>query len=128
MRYLLYARKSSESDDKQAQSIDDQLKELRLLAVQRGLSVVAELTEAKSAKTPGARPVFAEMVSRLQNGEAQGILCWHVNRLFRNPVDFGTLSWMLQTGALQEIHTPSQVHRCGDNVLLLSVENGMANQ
>ena len=128
MRYLIYARKSSESDDKQAQSIDDQLHELRQLAAGRGLQVVGELTESKSAKTPGARPVFAELVSRLQEGQADGILCWHVNRLFRNPVDFGTISWMLQTGALREIYTPHQVHRCGDNVLLLSVENGMANQ
>lgn len=128
MRYILYARKSSESEDKQAQSIDDQLAELRQLAQQRGLEVVAELTEARSAKSPGGRPVFAEMVARLQTGQADGILCWHVNRLFRNPVDFGTVSWMLQTGVLREIHTPHQVHRCGDNVLLLSVENGMANQ
>ena len=128
MRYLIYARKSSESDDKQAQSIDDQLRELRQLAAGRGLEVVAELIESKSAKTPGARPVFAEMVSRIQEGQADAILCWHVNRLFRNPVDFGTISWMLQTGALREIYTPHQVHRCGDNVLLLSVENGMANQ
>lgn len=128
MRYLIYARKSSESDDKQAQSIDDQLRELRQLAVGRGLQVVAELTESKSAKTPGARPVFAELVSRIQEGQADGILCWHVNRLFRNPVDFGTISWMLQTSTLREIYTPHQVHRCGDNVLLLSVENGMANQ
>ncbi|MET2736259.1 recombinase family protein, partial [Staphylococcus epidermidis] len=81
-----------------------------------------------SAKAPGGRPVFAELVSRLQAGEADAILCWHVNRLFRNPVDFGTVSWMLQTGALQEIHTPTQIYRSGDNVLLLSVENGMANQ
>lgn len=128
MRYLLYARKSSESEDKQAQSIDDQLKDLRLLARQRALTIVGELTESKSAKAPGARPVFAELVARLDAGQADAILCWHVNRLFRNPVDFGTLSWMLQTGTLQEIHTPHQVHRCGDNVLLLSVENGMANQ
>ncbi|MBV9468416.1 MAG: recombinase family protein [Abitibacteriaceae bacterium] len=91
MRYLLYARKSSESDDKQAQSIEDQLKDLRALAAQRGLLVVGELTEAKSAKSPGGRPVFAEMVSRLQAGEADAILCWHVNRLFRNPIDFGTI-------------------------------------
>ena len=128
MRYLIYARKSSESDDKQAQSIDDQIRELRQLAAGRGLEIVGELVESKSAKTPGARPVFAELVSRLQEGQADGILCWHVNRLFRNPVDFGTISWMLQTGALREIYTPHQVHRCGDNVLLLSVENGMANQ
>lgn len=128
MRYLIYARKSSESDDKQAQSIDDQLKELRFLAHQRGLEVIGEFTEARSAKDPGGRPVFAQVVSMIQSGLAEGILCWHVNRLFRNPVDFGTLSWLLQTGALKEIYTPHQVHRTGDNVLLLSVENGMANQ
>ncbi len=110
MRYLLYARKSSESEDKQAQSIDDQVNELRKLAQQRGLEVVGELTEAKSAKSPGGRPVFAELVARLQSGQADAILCWHVNRLFRNPIDFGAISWMLQTGALQEIHTPHQIH------------------
>ena len=128
MRYLLYARKSSESEDKQAQSIDDQLTELRRLAQQRHLEVVAELTEARSAKSPGSRPVFAELIARLEAGQADAILCWHVNRLFRNPVDFGAVSWMLQTGALKEIHTPHQVHRSSDNVLLLSVESGMANQ
>lgn len=128
MRYILYARKSSESEDKQAQSIDDQLAELRRLAQQRGLDVVLELTEARSAKSPGARPIFADLIARLQAGEADAILCWHVNRLFRNPIDFGAVSWMLQTGALKEIHTPHQVHRSGDNVLLLSVESGMANQ
>ncbi len=128
MRYLIYARKSSESEDKQAQSIEDQLHELRTLAQQRNLQVVGELTEARSAKAPGGRPVFAELVARINAGQADALLCWHVNRLFRNPVDFGTVSWMLQTGTLQEIHTPHQVHRCGDNVLLLSVENGMANQ
>lgn len=128
MRYILYARKSSESDDKQAQSIDDQLADLRRLAQQRSLDVAAELTEARSAKNPGTRPVFANMIARIQTGEADAILCWHVNRLFRNPIDFGAISWMLQTGALREIQTPHQIHRSGDNVLLLSVENGMANQ
>jgi len=128
MRYLIYARKSSESEEKQAQSIDDQLKELRGLALQRNLTVVGEFTEARSAKAPGGRPVFAEILARLQAGEADGILCWHVNRLFRNPVDFGSIAWMLQNGLLKEIYTPHQIHRSSDNVLLLSVENGMATQ
>ena len=128
MRYLIYARKSSESEDKQAQSIDDQLKELRALASGRNLEIVGEYTESHSAKDPGGRPVFAQVVARIQTGEADALLCWHVNRLFRNPVDFGTISWLLQTGTLQEIHTPHQTYRTGDNVLLLSVENGMANQ
>ena len=43
-------------------------------------------------------------------------------------MDFGQVSWLLQTGDLQEICTPHQTYRTGDNVLLLSVESGMANQ
>ncbi len=128
MRYAIYARKSSSSEDKQAQSIEDQLGVLRTLADQRGLNVVREYTEARSAKAPGGRPVFTELIESIKAGETDAILCWHVNRLFRNPVDFGMVSWLLQTGALQEICTPHQVYRTGDNVLLLSVENGMANQ
>src|SRR4051794_3441718 len=108
MRYALYARKSSSSEDKQAQSIDEQLDVLRALAAQRGLNVVDEFTEARSAKAPGGRPVFTELVKSVQAGDIDAILVWHVNRLFRNPVDFGTLSWMLQTGQLQEILTPHQ--------------------
>ena len=128
MRYAIYARKSSSAEDKQAQSIEDQLNVLRSLATQRGLDVVAEYTEARSAKAPGARPVFTELIDGIKAGEVDAILCWHVNRLFRNPVDFGMVSWLLQTGTLQEILTPHQLYRTGDNVLLLSVENGMANQ
>ena len=128
MRYALYARKSSASEDKQAQSIDDQLGVLRTLAVQRGLTIVTEYTESGSAKAPGTRPAFEELMRAVRAGEVDAILCWHVNRLFRNPVDFGAISWMLQNGQLQEILTPHHTYRTGDNVLLLSVENGMANQ
>ena len=128
MRYAIYARKSSSGEDKQAQSIDDQLGVLRALATQRGLNVVEEYTESRSAKAPGGRPVFTELIECVKAGDVDAILCWHVNRLFRNPVDFGTVSWLLQTGDLREILTPQQAYRTGDNVLLLSVESGMANQ
>ena len=128
MRYAIYARKSSSSEDRQAQSIDDQLDVLRALAQQRGLNVVAEYTESRSAKAPGGRPVFADLIESVKASEIDGVLCWHVNRLFRNPVDFGQVSWLLQTGELREILTPNQAYRTGDNVLLLSVESGMANQ
>jgi hypothetical protein len=61
MKYAIYARKSTSREDKQAQSIDDQLGALRHLAEQRGLTVVEEYTEARSAKAPGGRPVFTEL-------------------------------------------------------------------
>jgi site-specific DNA recombinase len=126
--YFIYARKSTESEDRQVQSIDDQLSHIRRLTSDRGLRVVDTLTEAKSAKTPESRPVYQDMIRRIQNGEAQGILCWQLNRLSRNPVDSGTLSWMLQRSVIRSIVTPEREYRPEDNVLLFSVEAGMANQ
>lgn len=128
MRYLIYARKSTESEDRQVQSIDDQIAVLRRLAQQRGLVVTEELVESKSAKDPAARPVFARLLDEIEAGRAQGILCWNINRLSRNPVDSGTLSWMLQRGAIHSILTPEREYLPDDNVVLWAIESGVANQ
>ena len=57
-RFFIYARKSTEGEDRQVRSINDQLAELRELARKDDLCVVAELTESQTAKEPG-RPVMA---------------------------------------------------------------------
>jgi len=56
--YVIYARKSTESEDRQVLSIDSQVTELKNLAAHAGVQVTDVLTESKSAKAPG-RPVFA---------------------------------------------------------------------
>ncbi|MDO8594591.1 MAG: recombinase family protein [bacterium] len=127
MRYFLYARKSTDVEDKQVMSIEGQLSELRVLARKEGLQVVEEFVEKRTAKMPG-RPIFNEMVRRIQKGEAQGIICWKLDRLARNPVDGGQMSWMLQQGIIQHIRTHDKHHYSNDNVLMMSVEFGMANQ
>jgi len=126
--YFLYARKSSESEDRQIQSIDDQIDRLKQLAKDLNLTVKKIYTEAKSAKKPNNRPLFDEILKRIENGEAQGILCWQINRLSRNPIDSGKLSWMLQQGVLKSIQTIDRQYLPDDNVLLFSVEAGSANQ
>ena len=127
-KYFLYARKSSESEERQIQSIDDQINRLTELAKSQQLEVVAEFKESKSAKKPHERTVFADMLNQIQQGKADGILCWQINRLSRNPVDSGTIQWMLQTGLLKSIQTIDKEYLPEDNVLLFSVESGMANQ
>lgn len=128
LKYFLYARKSSESEDRQVQSIDDQIARLNELAISLGIEIKETFTEAKSAKKPYNRPIFSELVKRIENGEADGILVWHLNRLSRNPVDSGTVGWMLQQGVLKSIQTMEKQYLPTDNVLLFSVETGMANQ
>src|SRR5579862_269654 len=128
MRFIQYARKSSESDERQVQSIQDQEAVLARLAEANGYQIVEKLSEAKSAKMPGTRPIFDEMLEKIRRGEADGILCWHINRLSRNPVDSGQLSWMLQQGTIQCIKTAESQYLPGDNVVVLAVESAVANQ
>lgn len=127
IKYFIYCRKSSDSEDRQVQSIPDQIRELKKIAEENGLEVVDILFESKSAKAPG-REVFTKMVERITKGEANGIIAWKVNRLARNPVDGGTISWMLQQGVIKHIQTYGRSYYPDDNVLMMAVELGMANQ
>ena len=127
-RYVLYARKSSESEERQVLSIDSQLKELRDHARQKGLSVVATLSEAKSAKAPG-REVFCEMLKMIHRGKADGIVCWKLDRLARNPIDGGALIWALDRGKLKEIVTREKSFtNTGDDKFWMQLEFGMAKK
>ena len=75
-KYFLYARKSTEDDDRQVMSIEAQLFELREYARKENLEIIDEFQESKSAKTPG-REIFGEMMAKIEHGEDYGILAWH---------------------------------------------------
>ncbi len=128
LKYFIYARKSSESDEKQVQSIGDQTLIMSGIAKSYGLKVVDTITESKSAKEPHGRPEFEKMMERIKKGEAQGILVWKIDRLSRNPIDSATIQWLLQKEVIASIRTPDREYRPEDNALLLSVESSMANQ
>lgn len=104
IRYFIYARKSSENEDRQVASIPSQIAELEKLAKELTLNVVAILTEEKSAKAPG-RPIFSQMIEDFTKGKANGIICWKLDRLARNPIDGGTISWLLQQNIVKHIQT-----------------------
>ncbi|HOI59786.1 MAG TPA: recombinase family protein [Candidatus Pacearchaeota archaeon] len=127
IKYFIYARKSSENEDRQVLSIDSQIREAKEIAEKYKLNVVEVLSESKSAKSPG-RPIFNKMMERIYKGEAQGIICWKLDRLARNPVDGGQISWALQQGTIASIRALEKEYLPTDNVMLMTVEFGVANQ
>lgn len=108
VRYCLYARKSSEDDERQALSIDSQIKEMSVLAEHLGINVVEVRTESHSAKYSGQRPVFNLLIQDIRNGMFDGILTWENDRISRNAGDLGSIVDLIDSGKLREIRTHSQ--------------------
>lgn len=126
MPTAIYARKSSESEERQVQSLGDQLHALAQLASREGYRVDEVFQEARSAKVPGGRPEFERLLRDIESGRITRLLTWSMSRLSRNPVDGGRIAYLLQTGRLEFIQTVERMYRPEDNALLLSIENGMA--
>ncbi len=124
MKAVLYARKSTESEDRQVQSIDDQIRIMKEVARDEGLQIIEVLSESKSAKAPGVRPVFKQMMRDIEDGKYDVILAWDTSRLSRNPKDGGDLQWLLDSGVLAGIRTHEKWYRDNDE-LLFTIENSM---
>src|SRR5258706_6287863 len=127
LKYFVYARKSTEDEDRQILSIEAQLSEVNSIARQNGLVIAETFTESRSAKEPG-REIFNDMLRRIERGEANAILSWKLDRLARNFDDGGKIIGLLQRGVIQEIRTFEKTYLPSDNVLMIAVEFGMANQ
>ncbi len=108
LKYCLYARKSSESDERQTMSIDSQVKEMNDLVKRDGLQVTEIKRESHSAKASGARPLFVEMLSEIKGGKYNAVLTWAPDRLSRNAGDLGSLVDLMDQGKLLKIQTYSQ--------------------
>lgn len=108
LTYCLYARKSSEEDERQALSIDSQIKEMLETAQREGLNIKEVRQESHSAKESGQRPVFIQLLEDIRIGKFNGILTWAPDRLSRNAGDLGSIVDMMDQGKLVEIRTNGQ--------------------
>ena len=103
MKYFIYCRKSQEAEDRQIMSLESQADEVqRIIGSDTSIEIVDTYTEAYSAKQPG-RPLFNEMVKRIEKGHAQGIISWHPDRLARNSMDGGQIIYLLDQGKLTDL-------------------------
>src|SRR3989344_5686175 len=110
-RYIMYCRKSSESDERQVQSLPDQIVHLTKLTQQLGIQLVGEpVQESRTAKVPG-RPLFNQVIQLIEDGKANGLVLLNPSRLSRNTVDTGRVIYMMDQGKLLEVVTPMQTYK-----------------
>lgn len=129
LNYVRYSRKSSESKERQALSIQDQNAECDSLIHREDLNVIARLEESKTAFKPNKRPEFTQMIHLIESGKANAILTWKPDRLCRNPKEGGAILQLLQDGYLKEIRTATgDIYTPDSDHLILQIHFGMANQ
>lgn len=129
LRYVLYARKSSEDVGAQAKSLPDQIKDCVEYAENNGLVVVETLKESHSAKISGKRPIFSKMLKDLQAGKYDGILAWHPDRLARNSLEAGMIVDMVDNGVIKDLKFPTLAFtNDSSGKLLLNIMFAMSKQ
>lgn len=104
LRFGGYARKSSEDNDKQVQSIDTQSREISDAVTRDGINLVELYTETQSAHTPG-RQVFKRLLDDVEKGKLDALIVVRANRLARNPLDAGRIIYLMDIGKLKLIKT-----------------------
>ncbi len=115
IKYVLYARKSTESEERQVLSIDSQVKEMLDLAEREKLDIVEIRRESHSAKESGQRPVYKEILEDVRRGRFNGILTWAPDRLSRNAGDLGSIVDLMDQQLLMEIRTYGQQFKNSPN-------------
>lgn len=127
--YGIYVRKSSESEDRQVQSIERQRDDLMEVVERNMLSIFdIPIQESKSAFSTG-REGFSRLVKLTKRGKIDAWLCWHANRLSRNPIDAGTIIDLMDRGLLKHIRTPSRVYEnTPTDKMMLQIEFTMSKK
>lgn len=97
-----------EAEDKQALSIESQVKEMQALAERECLHIVDIKRESHSSKEVGQRPIYNKMLSEIREGKYNAILTWAPDRLARNAGDLGSVVDLMDQKLLLEIRTYGQ--------------------
>lgn len=128
MKYIIYCRRSQDREDKQVLSVESQKRELLSYAQDQCLDVVDVICEDMSAYKRG-RPKFKQMMATLEEGEADGILTWHLSRLARNGADGGLIMSLMDEKKIRELRTIEKVYfNNADDKFIMAMHFAMAKK
>ncbi len=107
LRYAIYVRKSTESEERQIRSIPDQISDCMELVVEPNGIVINQKTdifkEEKSAKEAGTRPVFRELMNKIADGKYDALISWHYDRIARNMKEAGEIIDLIDRGQIKDL-------------------------
>lgn len=112
LRYVLYARKSTTDETRQAKSKEDQIAECKERVVGHdGVSLDEKdiIKEDGSAKEPDIRPLFRKMLDDVISGKYDGIISYHPDRLARNMKEAGEIIDLLDKGIIKDLRFATSV-------------------
>lgn len=128
MKYIVYCRKSSESEERQALSIVAQIDEANRLAERENLEIIKTYTESQSAKQKG-RPVFCELLEQIEKSQGVGLIVWKLDRLARNAFDGGQIIDLMDRGLIKEIRTPGRLFlNTSEDKFMMALDFGISKK
>jgi DNA invertase Pin-like site-specific DNA recombinase len=133
-QYIIgYARKSTDTEDKQVHSLDDQETLIRthfarLDPQEQRQHPLLLLREAVSAYRPG-RPVFNRIMSMADHGQVYGLIAVHPNRISRNHGDSGGFTQRLVDRTIHFLDVTAGKRYTAENsndIFMLNLEGAMS--
>ncbi len=109
LKHFAYLRRSQDREDQQVLSIESQKRELIAYAKRHDIEIVEIISEDQTAYKRG-RPKFNRMMERIEKGEANAVLTWHLTRLARNGADGGLIITFIDEGKILELRTTESVY------------------
>lgn len=129
LRYVLYARKSSEDETSQEKSIPDQISYCKEMAGRLGIKISRIYQEARSARKSDNRPEFKNMLQEIRKGTYDAIIAYHPDRLARNSLDSGMIIDMLDNDIIKDLKFPTcQFENNSSGKLLLNILFAMSKE
>ncbi len=108
LRYALYVRKSTTSEDRQASSIEDQIRDcMERIVSPNNLNIIKVYQESYSAKIADTRDEFNAMISAIENGYIDGVIAWHPDRLARNMKEAGSIIDLVDRNLIKDLQFPT---------------------
>lgn len=110
MKWIIYSRKSTDRDDRQANTLEHQMNNCRLTSTSHQLNIVEEISESRSAKEEYSRPWFNLMIEKCNTKKIDYLIIDEPKRLSRNNIDTSRIIDLLDKKKIRWILCTSRVY------------------